>query len=736
MLRSLLQFALSVLTVAVGLGFVGGGSSALAASEVATEQVRASLITETERVRPGGTAWVALRFDIAPGWHTYWRNPGDSGEPTRIDWRLPDGVRAGDIQWPYPQAIPYGPLINFGYEGRVLHLVAITVPDTWQAGTPVPLVAEATWLVCAEICIPQSATLETTLTTEPSTRSDVGAVEDFAETRQRLPLPSPWPARFGADGENIRIAIDTGAVGANVIHAQFFPFEWGIVEPTIPPVFAFDDGRLSLTARRGERIADASVVEGVLVVTERSGGATLTRALELAAEPTLAGGLRGAATASSDRSSLAATTGAGTPGLTTMIAFAVLGGMILNLMPCVFPVLSMKAMGLIRHASASARQRRLSGLAYTAGVLSFMGLVAGLLIALRAGGEQLGWGFQLQSPVFVGVMAVVLFVLGLNLSGVFEIGAGIMGRGAGAASRSGTVGSFFTGSLAAMVATPCTAPFMGTAIGYALTRPWPIALAVMLALGFGLALPYLLLTLMPGLGRWLPRPGPWMERFKQLLAFPLYASAAWLVWVLSLQAGPDGVLATLAALVLVAFAVWLHRSIGGAEGAPGVVGKTAVAAIAVVALALVASLRAVEPSMPASGPTAAETAGLAAEPYSSRRLAELRDADRPVFVNITAAWCITCKLNERVALSSERVARLFREEGVIYLKGDWTNRDPEITRFLAAFGRSGVPLYLLYGAGDDQPHILPQLLTESMVVDAIDAAVSPATGPTTARREK
>jgi thiol:disulfide interchange protein DsbD len=375
-------------------------------------------------------------------------------------------------------------------------------------------------------------------------------------------------------------------------------------------------------------------------------------------------------------------------------------------------------MALIRHAEQAPRTIRLHGVAYTAGVLSCFAVLAGLLIALKAGGEAAGWGFQLQSPAFVAVMAYLFFLLGLNLSGFFEIG-GAVGIGSGLAARGGYSGSYFTGVLAAVVSTPCTAPFMGVALGFALTQPAPVSLAVFLALGVGFALPYLLLTFVPALVRLLPRPGAWMERTRQFLAFPLYASAAWLVWVLSIQTGPDGVLAALAGMVLIAFGLWLWNVVRDAGPRGRLLGRSGTAAAAVAALALVAGLgiaSAPTAPQPASGQSAS---GPKYERFSSERLATLRAGGKPVFVNMTAAWCITCLVNERVALSSAAVTEQFEAQGITYLKGDWTNGDPEITALLESFGRSGVPLYVLYGPGSSAPTLLPQLLTETLVLDAL-----------------
>lgn len=691
-----------------------------AGSMVQTENVRAELVADVTSVSPGASFWVALQLDIRDGWHTYWRNPGDSGEPTRLSWTLPEGVTASEINWPYPERIPYGPLVNFGYENRALHLVRIAVPDNWPPGKALEAKADASWLVCKDICIPEFASLELTLPTVegPAEVNKVAAAE-VGTAVARLPTQSPSPAIFSVDQETLILDVATGARNANIESVNFFPYEWGAVEPAGNQQLDVGDDRLILKLVSAGTVTD--VLDGVLVITERSGGAKLKRAIEISAT-------RGADAAIPTAGSLTSTvfgegggaSGDGVSGIARAMFLAFLGGLILNLMPCVFPVLSIKAIGIVKYAASSPRALRFSGLAYAAGVVAFMAVVGGILVALKSAGAEIGWGFQLQSPVFVSVMAIVLFSLGLSLSGYFTFGASVMGWGSGLAERSDGKGSFFTGALAALVATPCTAPFMGAAIGYALAQPWAVAVAVMLFLGMGLAFPYLLLTWIPGLANRLPRPGAWMDRLKQLLAFPLYAAAAWLVWVLSIQAGPQGVLAVLMAMILVAFAIWLLRATREVGPKGRVCGSvaTVIAVVVAIGLSFVPQV-----SIPAASNDlgAAKTEGLGpAEPFSVARLDALRAAGTPVFVNITAAWCITCKVNEQVALSSGRVARDFADRGIVYLKGDWTSRDAEISRYLSWYGRGGVPLYVLYKSDTEQPLVLPQILTESIVIEALE----------------
>jgi thiol:disulfide interchange protein DsbD len=696
--------------------------TAIASAPVTTDHVTARILPEATAARPGDTVWVMLHLRIKEGWHTYWRNPGDSGEPPHIKWTLPDGVEAGDIHWPYPDPLPYGPLLNYGYSREAFHLVPIRVAESWPQNAPIRLQAKVGWLACSDICVPEGGSFDLTLDAAAAPQTDPATADLFRKARERLPVKPDWKAGFGRNGDKVVLTITGSGLRADKVEkAAFFPYKWGVVEPSAPQTLGAAPNGLSLTLTPGQT-PNTERLEGVLVLTE-TGGNPATRGYEISAA---AGAQQGAVTAPPAG---APATGAGdkpgTPGtaadmsIVAALLFAVLGGIILNLMPCVFPVLSMKAMALIRHAEKDTRTVRRHGMAYALGVLTCFAVLAGLLIALKAGGAAAGWGFQLQSPLFVAAMAYLFFLLGLNLSGVFEFGSAIMGLGGNLSAREGYGGSYFTGVLAAVVSTPCTAPFMGAALGYALTQSAPVSIGIFLALGFGFALPYLLLTFVPPLVRLLPRPGAWMVRTRQFLAFPLYASVAWLIWVLGIQTGPDGVLAALAGLILIAFGLWL-MNVAREAGARGrLIGRIGTAAAMIAALAVIAGLDI--NSQPAESVRAPGQSadGPKAESFSSERLAALRASGKPVFVNMTAAWCITCLVNERVALSSETVATQFDSLGITYLKGDWTNGDPEITALLESFGRSGVPLYVLYGPDNAEPVLLPQLLTESLVLDAL-----------------
>lgn len=680
-------------------------SARVARSEPAPDKrmVSIELLSETAAIRPGQTFWVALRQRIAPGWHTYWENPGDSGEPTRIDWTLPDGFEASDIHWPAPEAIPVSSLMNYGYKGEALLLVRITPPREISTER-VRLRAQSRWLVCEEICIPEEGNASVALAVAPEgapPQPGAGG-EEISRVLRDLPKPAPWPVALTVAPDKLALSIANDALRkADVEKLRFFPREWGMLENSEPQPLAWEDGRPRLTLTRGElKGQPIDRLEGLLAVTAADG---TRRAYEVSVKPTQ----------SVSEIPPAASSGA-TPGgalsLWQAAGFALLGGLILNFFPCVFPVLSMKAMSLAR--GGHARANRNHGLAYFVGVMASFAVLAALLLGLRATGAAFGWGFQFQSPWFVLLMAALFFSLGLSLSGVFNFGGALMGVGDHLTRRGGASGSFFTGVLASIAATPCTAPFMGAALGYAMTQPAIQSTTVVMVLGLGFALPMTLLSLSGAFARLLPKPGPWMDTLKQALAFPLYASAVWLVWVLSLQTGASGVLAAGAVMVAIGFAAWL---VGGFRGAP--MWRYAGSA-AIIAVAFILAAPAIEAGRITASPDdrGATTTGKIGEPFSLARLEALRDEGRPVFVNLTAAWCITCKVNEEVALKSEGFRQALARGNIAYLIGDWTNQDPEISRMLERFGRAGVPLYLLYPPGGGQPEVLPQILTEGMML--------------------
>ncbi len=698
-----------------------------AAAPVDTGHLEAELVAQERGAVPGGTVYVALRQKIDKGWHTYWRNPGDSGEPTTIQWTLPAGWQAGDIVWPTPARMPIGPLLNYGYTGEVLLPVPIQVPATARVGSTATLKADVTFLVCELTCVPEYASLTLTVPVvadAPGTDPSWG--DKVAATLAAAPRAAGLAAVYAVDGDAVRLAVTGGPLkGADLSRAYFFPFDATVLDHAKPqPIERGADGlTLSLPAgiavsagqtpptlagvlSLGDRAFEVSATPGAVPAGARGGGTLPPAPLE-GHDPTTAG--PGPAI-----------------GLPLALAFAFLGGLILNLMPCVFPVLSMKAAALAGHAHEP-RAARMQGLAYLSGVLVTFLTLAGALIALKAAGQAIGWGFQLQSPAMVAALALVMLLVALNLSGVFEAGSSLQGAGAGAASRGGLTGSFMTGVLAVVVAAPCTAPFMASAMGFALTQEAWLSLPVFAALGLGLAAPFVLLSFAPALLRRMPRPGPWMETLRHVLAFPMYGAVAWLVWVLAQQTGPAGLALALTAGVLAAFAAWLWGLAQRRPPAPIVRGLAAVLAIGVVALTGLLTMQAPARTA-AAGQGAGEAAEVPSEPWSPDRVAALRAEDRPVLVNFTAAWCVTCQVNERTSLSTRTVAEALTRTNAVYLKADWTQRDGVIAAALAEHGRAGVPLYLVYGAGGAEPVILPQLLTEGMVAEALDnaAARSPA----------
>ncbi|MCH8858500.1 MAG: thioredoxin family protein [Proteobacteria bacterium] len=690
--------------LAVCLGFLALGGAAQAQYDD-EPKVEASFIAEDTMIAPGATRTVALREVIREGWHTYWINPGDSGAPTEILWQLPEGWSAGPIQWPYPARMPVGPLMNYGYENEVVLLTDITAPADAPVGETVTLPAKVQWLVCADICIPEDAELSVSFTVAAEA-SPVVEPPLFAEARSKLPRPAPWPARFEADAERFTLFVESAALtAARPREAVFFPYTDGQVESAAPQTMSFAPDGLVIQTQTGWQLADdarraaTDEVSGVLVLTGTDGRVDAFEVLAVAGE--VPAGL-----------ALSASLGSGL-GIMQALFFAFLGGLILNLMPCVLPVLSMKALALASksHVGSAAK---IEALSYGAGVLVTFLALAGVLIALRAGGAAVGWGFQLQHPIFITVLALVMLAVGLNLSGLYEIGAGrFAGAGQKFATKGGVTGSFLTGLLAVVVATPCTAPFMAAALGFALTQSAGVSLAVFAALAVGFAFPFVMLGFSPATLRLLPRPGPWLVSFRQVLAFPMYGAAAWLLWVLSQQVGPDGLFAVLTAALMLSFAAWCF----GASRRSGSVAGLVIAAVALL-ITTTLVLRLERPDGPvASAPEIESVLGY--EPFSTARLAELRSAGTPIFVNATAAWCITCLLNERVALSGQALADLFAEEGVVALKADWTNRNPEITELLAAHGRNGVPLYLYFAPHAAEAIVLPQILTAGMVVSAV-----------------
>ena len=658
------------LLLAVGLAL----SPALAAA-VKAPHVEVTLVAETAAVEAGRDLHVGLRFVPEHGWHVYWRNPGDSGEAPRVAWRLPAGFTAGDFQWPAPDRIPVGPLANYGYDGPALLPVTITVPGNLPAASPVQLHADAHWLVCNEDeCIPGSAPLNLELPVTPNDPPLSAEAPLFDAARKRMPQRLPSGQTITATHDADFWTLEAHGVPPNA-KPFFFPFDKELIEHAAPQeATPTRDGFTLKIPRAAQKHDPPKSIDGVITIDGQPYAVSMqTTTPAPALEPFL---------------------------------FAFLGGVLLNLMPCVFPVLALKAFGLVDLAGEDRSDARAHGVAYTAGVLASFLALGGVVLAVRAGGATIGWGFQLQSPAVIAGLAALFFWMALMLLDVTAVGGSFMGVGNTLAAAGGVRGAFFTGVLATIVATPCSAPFMGTALGYALTQSAAVALGVFLSLGLGLAFPYLAIALVPRLGAFLPRPGRWMDTLKQLLAFPLLGTVVWLTWVASVQSGPSAVVAILGMLVLLTFAAWAGRYFTGR------LKQTIVVAAAIAALAT---------GMSQTTTTATARASEGWEPYSTQKVEALLKQGKPVFVDFTAAWCVTCQVNERLVLGRPAVQDKMRALGVVPVRADWTTSDPDITRALQKFGRDGVPLYVLYsGREDEPPRILPQLLTTDIVIAELD----------------
>jgi thiol:disulfide interchange protein DsbD len=655
-------------------------AAALESAPVTSARATATLVSEVDAIVPGTTFRIGLRLRLASGWHTYWQNPGDAGVAPELSLDLPHGATAGPIAWPVPRRVPEGPLMTYAYTGDVL--LPVTVTPAPEGGASIK--AHANWLVCSEICVPEEGDFQLDLPVGAATPSAQAPL--FAADDRRTARPSPWHAVVGQDGT--LWVQGPELTPASVVDAWFIPDSQGTIKDSAAQPLTVWQGGFTLALRPGQAFRADDGLSGILSIRDRSGLETDVV-------------LRAAAGAVPPKPP--------TMKLGRMLGLAFLGGLILNLMPCVFPVLALKVVGL---AGAARGKARWQGVAYTAGVLMAFAVLGAALLAARTAGTAAGWGFQFQSPVFVAAMAWLLFAVGLNLSGVYGIGTGLTHTGHGLAARPGQLGSFFTGLLTVVVATPCTAPFMGVAIAAGLAAPPAVTMLVFLAMGLGLAAPFAVLTAVPGLWRVAPKPGRWMEVLRQALAFPMYGASAWLVWVVSQEAGPSGVLGTAAGLVLLGFAGWVLGITQGGADRGRRIGQSAAVAALLAALAVLSGI-ATAPGMASSMTEAG------AEPFSAARLATLRAEGRPVFVNMTAAWCVTCLVNERVAISSDAVRRAFADRHVTYLKGDWTRQDPQITEYLRENGRDGVPLYMYYPARG-QPAVLPQILTENMLLTELD----------------
>ncbi len=674
--------------------FLAAALPALAASSSAdAAHLHVQLVAPQDQLYPSGSNVIGLYFKLEPGWHVYWKNAGDAGEPPHIHWTLPDGVTAGPMQFPAPSRLPLGPLMDFGYEDEVLFPLKLNVAPTVKDGKAV-LDAKVDWLVCRERCIPGKAELQMTLqllSKEPTVASgssvDSALVKRLASSLPK-PLPGNYKAVFQPTATGFRLGVDTGQ---HEKQAVFFPADQNILDNPAPQKALPSARGFVLDLKKDATLAaNPAQLAGVL---ELSNG----RAFDLVAFP--------------------GTVAAPAPlfewtQLLRVTVLAFLGGLLLNLMPCVFPVLFLKGLALVNSGNEERHNLRAHGFVYTAGILVSFWVLVAVLLGLRAAGATLGWGFQFQSPVFLSLMASLLFLLGLSLAGQFEIGLTLTSAGGSLASKQGYTGSFFTGVLAVIVATPCTAPFMGAAIGYALAQPAAVTFAVFTALALGLAAPYLALTLQPAWTRILPKPGVWMEVLKQAISVPIFITVIWLAWVLAGGYGAGLLVSLLCSLLLLAIAGWFLGRWPARRWATIV---AAAILLAVVAICFLAPKKLATASETLAPP---EAQGLW-QPWSQEAVTRSLGMGQPVFVDFTASWCLSCQVNERVALRQPEVEQAFQARNVVLMKADWTRHDEAITDALTALGRSGVPAYALYTPGQADPAMLPEVLTPGIVIDAL-----------------
>ena len=708
---------------------------------VRTDQVQAKLLAhapqgvpvgQTPDAAAGQPVWVGLQITHAPEWHTYWKNAGDSGMPTELQWTLPPGVMAGDIAWPLPKKIPIGHLANYGYEGTVLLPVPLIITPEYKPGVladALDVKLKATWLVCRKECIPQDGEFALKIPLRSSTALN-GAAFDAALKSQPADVAGAHQVALKDDGK--RLAVRVAGLPADVRGQplELFPESPGVVVTAATPAKPGEPvGARSWSQHwdgdvwtadvpvSPERADSPEQMTLVLVAGERGwraeapvAGAWPALALPAGVSPALEAALKANANAGANAPPPAAPTAVPASTFVWALLGALIGGLVLNLMPCVFPVLAIKVLGFTQHAD-DRRAHRTSGLAYTAGVvLSFLALGA-LMLALRAAGQQLGWGFQLQSPAVVAALTVLFTVIGLNLAGVFEFGSFLPSRLATLEARNPVANSFLTGMLAVAVASPCTAPFMGASLGLAVGLPALQALLIFAAIGLGMALPYLAASWWPAVARLLPKPGAWMDTFKKFMAFPMFGTAVWLLWVLGQQTGIDGAGALLALLVVLALVLW----------ALGLTGRTRIvlASFSIAAGALLTS--AIGPNvikMAEAATPVAETPGARWQPWSAERVQTALGAGQPVFVDFTAAWCVTCQYNKKTTLASAEVLSAMDSAKVQTFRADWTRRDAAITAELQKLGRSGVPVYVLQAPGQ-APVVFSEILSATEVKDAL-----------------
>jgi thiol:disulfide interchange protein DsbD len=677
-------------TLALLLPLLGHSQATASAPHLSVQ-----LVVPPAQIYPGQNFTAGLYFKLEPGWHVYWINAGDSGEPPAIHWTLPAGVTADAIQFPAPKRLPLGPLMDFGYENEVLFPIPMHVATNFEPNGPTAkLGGKVTWLVCREVCLPGSAVLSIdrqALSHAPVAVASIAADQQLLDRFHNTlpePLPTAVQAKFQTTPKGFTLTVETGRRETT---AEFFPFDQNIMANAAPQPVTFLRNGIEISLTKDENLKAAPTeLHGLLVLGNG-------RAYDLHA-------VLGTLVLAANHSSATA--------LLRIVLLSFAGGIILNLMPCVFPVLFLKGLALVQSSAEERHKIRLHGLVYTLGILVSFWIVVGVLLVLRAAGHNFGWGFQFQSPLFIVLLALLLFFLGLSLAGQFEIGLTLTSAGSGLAAKQGYAGSFFTGVLAVVVATPCTAPLMGAAIGYALAHSAMVSIIVFTAVALGLAAPYLLLAFNPAWTRLLPRPGAWMEILKQAVSIPIFGTVIWLVWVFNQTTGASSLVFLLTAFLLLAIAGWIL-------GRWPAKAPATLAAVLVLVLAVAVPAWALHMLTP-SAATRAQDARW--QPFTPDLVAKYRAEGKPVFVDFTASWCLSCQVNERVVLDRADVQQRLKSSGVELVRADWTRHDETIANALAALGRSGVPTYALYPADPNAPpKLLPEVLTPGIVFHALDA---------------
>ncbi len=709
-MRGLLSRALRLLPAfGVTLALVGAASA-----QGMEKRAEPSLIAERAAVSPGDTFFGALRLQLDDTWHVYWKNPGDSGLPPTANWKVSDGVTIGSFQWPAPHAIRLATLMNFGYERELVLPFEVKIPASAKPGDTVSIGGAFDWLICQDVCIPENADLILSLPVEAAQRADDASSALIGPSLMTAPVPLTGAATVERQGDGFKVAAvddDLAEAAKSATDIRFFPDGPEIIN-IAPQVVRRGEQGVSVELKASEYAKPGDQALGGIIVTTAADGALRSWAV-----PAAPGGIPAGVADTAVKTVSAGKSSGGEPftliGLLLALGAGFVGGMVLNLMPCVLPVLAVKAAGLAMTAH-NPKESRAHGLAYLGGVLICFAVLGGVVVALQAGGQFVGFGFQLQYAPVVAFFTLVIFALGLNLLGVFEIGGSLMGVGQNLASKEGTQGAFFSGVLAAFVGAPCIGPFMAGAAGWALQQNPAVIVAMFLAIGLGLAAPFVALSFTPAVAKVIPKPGRWMATFRQVLAFPMFLTMLWLLWTIAGQTGADGVLVVLGGAIAVGFGIWLATKWGGSVPGRIIAGGLIVAAFLVPSIAT-ASIKA-----PTGGESLAAAAG--GKDWSAEAVAQAQSEGRVVFVDFTARWCVTCQINKQVALDSQKVRKAFDQYNVEFLVADWTNRDSVIAAALAEHGRAGVPLYLVYPASGGDPVVLPQVLTPAMVEKAVKEA--------------